>query len=311
MIRLRTPIALFTFNRPFLTGETLDRILSCRPSKIYLVQDGPRPDISSDVDLLRQVRLQFNRIPSEVEVREIFSDQNLGIKRRFYSALDEIFSIEEQLIIVEDDCLLQESFFPFAQKCLETYGKDERVAMVSAHRPTASLHRSRVFFDEFPRIWGWATWAHTWKSFREPQKRTDFQLQSHLDTAVRNIKPFTVRMMARDLYTPSNFEANWDIELATHILTNKLLTVTPPRNAVENLGTENGTHRQEWAFVELPKPRKIPSSLNLTSAIERGLMQVFLEDLVRMTRWSLALTLNPRRALLKLIKMVQSRHEKR
>ena len=288
-----------------LTAKALAKILSASPSKLYLIQDGPRPGYPSDADLVQEVQNEFNKIPSEVEVEELLSGQNMGIKGRIYSALDYIFDVEEQLIIVEDDCLLEESFFFFAQDCLEVYKREHAVAMVSAHRPIPSLSQSKVFFDEVPRIWGWGTWASTWQSFRaEPQQMSDSLLQGRLSEAVRAIRPLTSRLMAKDLYTTTNAKENWDIEFSSHILRSRLLTVSPPLNAVFNAGIENGTHTHEWAFIELPKSRKVKSNLRLTPAVARSDLQVIIEDFLRIFRWSKAFIKNPKAALNKLSQIV-------
>lgn len=229
----------------------------------------------------------------------------MGVTKRFFSALDEIFKLEPSVIIVEDDCLLGRSFFFFAQNCLQKYRHDERVALVTAHRPTSSVRRSTVYFDEFPRIWGWATWDSEWFSFREGRKQNQ-ELPNYLGLALSKIRSTTVKVMAKQLYTPNNFHSNWDVQFASHLLVNNLLSVSPPKNAVENLGAENGTHRQDWSFLELPRPAAISSYLRMPPASARTTFDVGIEDSIRLTRWALALMKSPKRGLSKLLSMKRS-----
>lgn len=297
--QLQVPVVLFAFNRPELTELTLNRIIEANPRRIYFVQDGPRAGNLLDQSLVIQVRDLLKTIPDHIAVTPILAEENLGLRTRFLSALDEIFELEACAVIIEDDCLVELSFFSFAERCLSFYEGDSSVCTVSAHRPISIPGGSRVVFDEVTRIWGWATWADRWWAFRSspPVDLQDETVRSHILSRVRSK---TWRLMAQQIFTRESASENWDVSLAVYALGADLWSVTPPKNAMRNLGSRNGTHHQEWASLELPKTRPVPAGMKLTSPFRRPEVHVWWEDAVRALRWLIASVRSPVRALEKL-----------
>jgi len=297
------PVVLFTFNRPEVTEVILKRVIEANPSRIYFVQDGPRETSESDWELVLQVRNHIQLIPAWIEVITLFSDKNLGLPARFLTALDHVFSREGSAIIIEDDCLVELSFFHFASRCLELYRSNKEVFIVSAHRPVSYPGSSDVVFDEITRIWGWATWADRWKAFRQspPIDLKDSAVRGSLLTKVRSR---TWRLMARNLFTQEMGSNSWAVGLTTYALQAGLLSVSPPKNAVQNLGALSGTHAQDWAFIELPWSRHIPERPNLAMALRRPSSMFWFEDFIRSSRWARAALRRPRKAFQKIRSLI-------
>ena len=69
-----------------------------------------------------------------------------------------------EAIILEDDCLPDESFFPYCEEMLARYRHDQRVMMISGYSfldlPEAA--RQSYFFSYLGSTWGWATWRRAW-----------------------------------------------------------------------------------------------------------------------------------------------------
>ena len=86
-----------------------DAIKNARPSKLYLIADGPSSDdeIAQCQDTRKAVE---KRIDWNCEIEKIYSDTNLGCAQRIKSGLDLIFEREEKAIILEDDTLPNASF---------------------------------------------------------------------------------------------------------------------------------------------------------------------------------------------------------
>ena len=76
----------------------------------------------------------------ECNLIKIFSENNLGLATRISTGLDEVFKKEETAIILEDDTLPDQSFYPFCEALLERYLNDHRVGHISG----CNLH---------PEIW--------------------------------------------------------------------------------------------------------------------------------------------------------------
>lgn len=49
-----------------------------------------------------------------------------------YSAINWLFDNEDKGIIIEDDCVLRDSFYPFAEELLVRYKDDYRIGMIDA-----------------------------------------------------------------------------------------------------------------------------------------------------------------------------------
>src|SRR4051812_21908684 len=110
---LDTPVVIVAFNRPAFTRELLDRVRRARPTTLYLIADGPRPDRPEDVDRCADVRRELEAVDWECAVTRLYSDVNRGCEATVELGLDVVFAREERAIILEDDCLPDASFFPY------------------------------------------------------------------------------------------------------------------------------------------------------------------------------------------------------
>lgn len=162
---ITTPVVLLIFRRPDLTQQVFNAIAQAKPSKLFIVADGPRTP--EEAKLCEETRAVIQQVNWECEVFTNFADKNMGLKRRVASGLDWVFSQVEEAIILEDDCLPAPSFFHFCQTLLEHYRHDERVVLISGNNFQFG-HQSiedSYYFSRYPHIWGWATWRAAWKHF--------------------------------------------------------------------------------------------------------------------------------------------------
>ncbi len=83
------------------------------------------------------------------------------------SAIDWFFSQVEEGIILEDDCVPDQSFFLFCQELLERYRDDKRIMMISGDNFEFGQKRMEYsyYFSRYFHIWGWATWKRAWKYY--------------------------------------------------------------------------------------------------------------------------------------------------
>jgi hypothetical protein len=100
-------------------------------------------------------------------VRRNYAESNLGCGRRVSSAITWLFEQEADGIILEDDCLPNESFFRYCEELLERYRDDPRVMSVSGclGEPESKDIPESYFFSKYTRMWGWATWRRAWKLY--------------------------------------------------------------------------------------------------------------------------------------------------
>lgn len=94
-----------------------------------------------------------------------FSRERLGCRRAISQALDWGFAEHERLIVIEDDCLPEASFFAFCTELLERYQDDEKVMQICGSNLSghAVQDGSSYYASRFATIWGWASWRRAWK----------------------------------------------------------------------------------------------------------------------------------------------------
>lgn len=125
---LETPVVFLVYNRPHVTRRVFDAIAQARPRRLLIVADGPKS--RADEDACAQVRALLDSIPWDCDVERNYSDVNLGVRLRPPTGIDWAFSLVDEAIILEDDCLPHPSFFAFCAQLLDRYRDDERVMQI-------------------------------------------------------------------------------------------------------------------------------------------------------------------------------------
>src|SRR5947209_18147772 len=161
------PVASFLYNRADAVRASLGALRAARPRKLFLVADGPR------ADAIDRERTEAARAAAEAsidwscDVTKIYAPANLGCARRVSTGITEVLRQVDAAIILEDDCIADPTFFPFAAELLDRYANDDRVAGISGD----NFHFGRTYgrdsylFSRFPHCWGWATWARDWRNY--------------------------------------------------------------------------------------------------------------------------------------------------
>jgi hypothetical protein len=163
----RTPVVLLTFNRPALTRRVLEAVAQARPSRLYVVSDGPRPGNEGDTKSVAEVRALFDSLSWPCDVIRDFAPTNLGLRTRVSSGLAAAFARDERLIVLEDDCLPDRSFFAYCDALLERYVDDERVSSITGTNFQRGQRRTEAsyYFSHRHHVWGWASWRRAWQHF--------------------------------------------------------------------------------------------------------------------------------------------------
>ncbi|MES2392705.1 MAG: glycosyltransferase family 2 protein, partial [Acidobacteriota bacterium] len=160
-------MALFVFNRPETTRRVFAAVAAVQPSRLLLIADGPRGDRGGDAEACARVREIVAEVGWPCEVSALFAETNMGCDARIVSGLDWVFSMVDEAIVLEDDCLPDASFFPFCEEMLERYRDDARVAAICGTNLVAESVKGEAsyFFSQLGGNWGWATWRKEWERF--------------------------------------------------------------------------------------------------------------------------------------------------
>lgn len=161
---MKAPVLLIFFNRVDTLEETFAQIRKARPEKLYLAQDGPRPGNEEDRKGIAACRAVVEAVDWPCEVHKNYAAENRGCGRGPKAAIDWLFESETCGIVVEDDCVADESFFDFCDELLERYAEDERVFLISGcNLELKSNVDTSYFFGYAGTNWGWATWKRCWE----------------------------------------------------------------------------------------------------------------------------------------------------
>ena len=242
---MKTPVAFLIFNRPDTTEKVFTAIRQARPPKLLVVADGPRSDRPGEMEKCRATREIIDRVDWECEVLTNYSDVNLGCKTRVSSGLDWVFSLVEEAIILEDDCLPDPSFFLFCEKLLNYYREDERIMVISGDNFQFGRKRGgySYYFSRYNHCWGWATWKRAWQHYDVEMKLwQQIQDESFLECLLETPKAIECW---RQIFQATYDEKinSWAYRWTFACWVQNGLTILPNVNLVSNIGfgTE-GTH---------------------------------------------------------------------
>jgi hypothetical protein len=234
------PVLLTVFNRPHETRQVLARLKEVRPQKIFIAADGPREERAEDQHLCEEVRgLISQEITWPAAVVSDFAPRNLGLRRRMASAVSWALEHEDRVIVLEDDCLPAPSFFRFCTELLEHYSTDHRVGVVTGDNfQSEGFDRvASYYFSRYPHCWGWATWRRSWEFYDDEM----FDWPAVRDTGwLKTLFPHPLEELYwRKIFdeTYSNNIPSWAYRWTYSCWRHDLLTATPARNLVTNIGT--------------------------------------------------------------------------
>ena len=192
----------------------------------------------------------------------------------------------ERLIILEDDCVPDASFFPYCRALLDRYADENRVMTVSGNSyPTSGFNGYSYRFSKYPLIWGWASWRRAWQHY-------DLDMRQWHDLAVQQsvLNEFTDCAAERN-YWQDIFDRQsvgqintWDYSWTFACWLNRGLTILPRRNLVSNIGFgHDATHtfdRNSPMADRLTYPIKVskhPADIERDRSADQAIRQIVFE----------------------------------
>lgn len=245
---MTTPVALIFFNRPDTTERVFNEIAKAKPSKLLLIGDGPRKNIAGEAEKVAATRAIVERVDWECEVLINYSEENLGCKMRPKTGIDWIFNQVEEAIILEDDCLPNQTFFRYCQELLNLYRHDQRVSMISGTSFQPEVHIDNdhsYYYSRYPCTWGWASWRTRWHSCYDVEMKhwpvvRDSGWLNGILTSQKECKYWSDKFDS--VYT-KEINTAWDYQWLFAEWSQNRLGVTPKVNMISNIGFgSNATH---------------------------------------------------------------------
>jgi len=243
--RLNVPLLFLIFNRPDTTQQVFDEIRKAQPAQLFVAADGPRKNQVADHQLCKKTREIIHQVDWDCKVFTRFQDENLGCKHAVSSAIAWFFSNVEEGIILEDDCIPDQSFFRFCQELLEKYRDDERIMMVSGNNFQFGKRRTNYsyYFSKYFHIWGWATWKRAWNYYDVDMKSWPKIKDGRWLIDIlkdKNAEKFWEKIFENTYRGTIN---TWDFQWVFSCWIQNGLAILPNVNLVKNIGFDgNATH---------------------------------------------------------------------
>lgn len=258
MAHINTPLLIIAFNRPDELRKVIDALSIHTFRKIYAFVDGPREAVDTDRPKTQECRDMLSEITFADEVVTNFRDKNLGCGMGPFTAISEAFRMEEELIVLEDDCVPAAVFPEFCEELLIRFRADHRVSMISGSNFSENcLRRAESYtFSEYSHFGGWAGWRRSWeKVVFDP----GICLRFLPGFSVSDFRTARERRFFSKVYH-ANFnkpEVNyWDYQASLAFALEGGLSVIPGKNLVSNIGSVGTHYRGGEKYFDLPVPDK-------------------------------------------------------
>lgn len=239
---LTTPILFLIFNRLDTTKKVFAEIRKAKPKQLFIASDGPRKNKEGEREVVEKVRKYvLSQVDWPCKVKTLFRKENLGCKYAVSGAIDWFFENVEQGIILEDDCLPDQSFFRFCEEMLDKYRDNEKLMMISGQNLIQNKTKNTKEFYLFSKnafIWGWATWKRAWNKY---------DVNIHNKITKRQIKNTSRGWMEymqnkkKIKQLKEDIVRTWDYQWDFIIKLNNGLNIVPKVNLVENIGLIKNT----------------------------------------------------------------------
>ncbi len=255
-------VLIIFFNRPGCLAQVWEQVKKVRPSRLFLYQDGVREGNEKDDIGVAKCREIVSDIDWDCEVHRKFQERNYGCDPSGYIARKWMFEHVDRGIILEDDCVPSQSFFPFCQELLERYAHDERIHMICGMNNTEISDTPYSYlFSRSGAVCGIAIWKRSFelgdpqfKLFNDGYDRKIFE--KYLSSMNYNPKA-KIQYWSRGLRNGIEY---FESILGVAQYANHQLNIVAAQNMIANVGNtpEGGTH-----------------STNGVETIPKGLRRIF------------------------------------
>ena len=253
---LCAPVLLHLFNRPNMVVDLMEQIRGAKPNKIYISSDCARVDKPGEEDLVNESRtLALKQVDWDCEVKTLFQNKNLGTRYAMTEAITWFFDNEEEGIILEEDCLPNQSFFSFCTELLAYHRNDSRIMHITGSNQQFGnkIGTASYYYSVFPSIWGWASWRRVWEKYDSKMLLLpEFEEQKMFENVF--FEPVIINYLKHGIrLTYEDKNMTWDHQLAFTIVTNNGLCIVPNVNLVANIGVKKvGVEQLEPVVGNIP-----------------------------------------------------------
>jgi hypothetical protein len=242
------PICLFTYNRPYLTRQTIEALQKntlAHKSDLIIFSDGAKNDKAGPLVLL--VRNYIHSVSGFKSVTVIESNRNKGLANSIISGVTQIIERYEKIIVLEDDLVTSPNFLDFMNQALNFYEKNEKIFSISGYTldlPSLKKTTKDYYLGYRASSWGWGTWKDRWVN-------VDWEINDLSSLIWNPLKHLRFLRGGSDLSLmlwrqKKGIIDSWAVRWCYHQSKNDLLTVFPSKTKLISLGFgDSATHTKK------------------------------------------------------------------
>ena len=240
---MRAPIALFVYNRPWHTQQTVEALLKsefAEESDLFVFSDAPKN--SSSDEKVKAVRGFIRSTTGFKSLTIVERPHNLGLANSIIDGVTNLCNKYGQVIVLEDDLVTSPYFLKYMNDGLDYYRDEERVISIHGYIYPVKAKLPETFFLRGADCWGWATWKRGWDLFELDGEKLLAEIK-----AQKNIREFNYDGsydLIGMLYSQIKGKVDsWAIRWYASAFINNKLTLYPGESLVLNIGNDgSGTH---------------------------------------------------------------------
>jgi hypothetical protein len=275
----KTPLALFTYNRPEHTEAALYALSRCArlaECNLVIYCDGPKT-LAQEAGTTH-TRMVVNDWASKIGAQVVERSENLGLARSIVSGVKEQCQNYGRVIVVEDDLVVSPDFLDYMLQALDRYQECSQVYQISGFMyPIEHPKKPDAFFLPLTTTWGWATWERAWRAFDWDAATAMQQLADPRTSKLFDLDgsyPYTT-MLRHRLEARND---SWGILWWYAVFHQNGLVLHPRRSLVWNGGfDDSGVHsgapsdtmqspREKFEYPRLGAPMVFPSEVTVDQA---------------------------------------------
>ena len=158
-------IGLFLFKRTSGLDPIIGQLRKIKPSRVYLIADGPRNEEERDA-CLHCRKTAEDLIDWDCEVIKDYAETNRGVYNNIGGGALRVFEHEDRAIFLEDDNYPEITFFDYCKQLLDKYAEEEKVLWICGtnYMSKSNMESSYVFTQHLLPC-GWASWADKFRNY--------------------------------------------------------------------------------------------------------------------------------------------------
>jgi hypothetical protein len=237
------PIALFTYNRPRHTRQTVEALKQnelSHQSDLFIFSDGPKSH--NDKARVAEVRSYIHGIKGFHRLNIIEHPDNLGLAESIITGVTKVVNKYGRIIVLEDDLLTSPFFLRYMNDALEHYEYEDKVISIQGYIFPVAEKLPTTFLLSCTGCLGWGTWKRGWRLFEKDGskllgelKRKGLEREFDIDGACRYLR------MLKDQIAGRN--SSWAIRWYASAFLNGRLNLFPHASLVQHIGSDgSGSH---------------------------------------------------------------------